>query len=154
MNKEKIQEVSEMLNIESSEVIESKIKRFFRKMTFPFIQVGFYLFSSLSGLVFGYWENEKPSIYPWGFIPRVFFLGPLLILGTNTGNAVLSIKTNNRYGLNKERKIGVVLLNIVFSFISFFIFYGLIENISDKLNSPCFSVEYYYGVYSKNNSEV
>ena len=63
MNKEKLEKVSKILDIEASEVIYSKKKRFYRRIIFSLVQVGFFLTSSLLSLPFGHWDS-KNSTYP------------------------------------------------------------------------------------------
>ena len=149
MNNEKLDEVAKLLDVESSEVVDSKIKRIMKEITFPIVQMAVFGLSSILGLTFGNWENKNPSIYPYGLIPRVYTLGAFLIVGINTGNIIYSSINRKKVGINPIRIFIIVMLNFALSFISFFLLYNFIEEIAQSINNPCYTVSYMYGVYDK-----
>ena len=146
MNGNKIDEVAKLLDAESSEVVDSKIKRIMKEMTFPFVQMAVFGLSSLLGTTFGYWENNNPTGYPYTGIPRVFTLGMLSIIGVNSGNLVFVSKTNKRFGIDKIQAAILIMINLLLSLVSFFLLYNFIKN--DNMGA-CMSTVVRYGVYSE-----
>ena len=126
MDKGKINEVSNLLDIESSNVVDSKVIRVLKRMIFPLIQTGFFITSSLLGLAFGYWEKAVSSEYPYGVfgeITRAYFWGPIALTSIGAGNLTLTIITRKKLGIERLLGVIVVLLNLGLSFLSFFLIY-------------------------------
>lgn len=146
MNGNKIDEVAKLLDAESSEVVDSKLKRIMKEITFPFVQMAVFGLSSLLGTTFGYWENSNPTGYPYTGIPRVFTLGTLSIIGVNSGNLVFVSKTNKRFEIDKIQAAIIFMVNLLLSFISFFLLYNFIKN--DNMG-VCMTSVVKYGVYSE-----
>ena len=154
MNKEKMEEVSNMLALESSDVIDSKVKRIFKGMIFPLIQVGFYLTSSLLGIVFGHWENNSQSTYPYGpfgGLARAYIWGPVALVGISSGNLALSVTTRKRIGLHTLVAVATVLVNLALSLTSFFLLYKYIET---EPQSTFMGIVPLYNVHSREKPEV
>ncbi len=142
MNKEKINEVGELLDVDYSEIKESKVKQIRKKLIFPIVQLSNFIFTSISGALFGFWENKANSSYPYSsLIPRIYGLGILTILGLNTGNAIISKKIYKNAGLKKTYTILIVFLNLIVSAASFVLLYIAIENV------PTFTVSVDYDTY-------
>jgi len=144
MNKEILEEVGKLLDVDSSEIKESKIKQIWRKLTFPLVQISSFILSLISGVLFGYWENQIPSTYPYGgFVPRVHSIGILTILGLNTGNIIFSTINHKKSGLRTLHTILIVFLNVAISIAGFFLLYHAIESV------PPFTDTVDYDTYRK-----
>lgn len=130
MNKEKINEVGELLEVDHSEIKKSKVTQIWRNITFPIIQASNFILSSILGLLFGFWENKIPSGYPYsGPFKRIYTFGIPIILSLNSGNVIFSFKKFEKSRLKKSHAILIVILNIVISIASFFLLYIVIENV-------------------------
>ncbi len=126
MNEEKLEEVSGLLEMQSSSIVGSKTKRTLRRMVFPLIQAGFFISSSLLGLAFGYWEKVSSTEYPYGIfggISRANFWGSITLVGLGGGNLTLTITTKNKLGIDKLLGVIIPLINLGISFLSFFLIY-------------------------------
>ncbi len=146
MNKEKINEVGELLEVDTSDIKETKFKTIMKKLTYPLVQITFFLITSISGVLFGYWENRVPSGYPYASFTRIYRAGIPTILIIHSGNAVFSTKTHRKFGLSKFHAILIIILNIVISIASFVLLYIAIENV------PHFSGIVAYDTYRKPKS--
>ena len=151
MDEDKLNEVSNLLDIESSGVVDSKIKRIFNRMIFPLIQTGFFLISSLLGLAFGYWEKASSSEYPYGVfggLARAYFWGPIALIGVGAGNLTLTITTRKKLGIDKLFGVIVALLNLGISFLSFFLIY---HSILGDLQGSSMATVPRYNVHEREN---
>ena len=149
MDKEKLEAVSGILNVDASNVVNFKSKEVLKKIIYPVVQTCIYLLSSLLGLVFGHWENNQSSTYPYGpFMgtTRAYIWGPITLVGISSGNLILTLKTRKRFGLDKISAFGAVLTNLALSLVSFFLLYKLIENNSQAGNISAVTL---YGVHKR-----
>lgn len=130
MNKEKINKVGELLEVDYSEINETKRKWVRKKLIFPIVQISNFILSSISGTLFGFWENQKPSGYPYsGGLHRVFTLGILTFLGLNTGNIIISKKSYKHAGSKAIYSILIVFMNLIVSAAGFVLLYIAVENV-------------------------
>lgn len=142
MNKEKIDEVGELLEVDRSDIKISKINQIWKKITFPIIQASNFILLSILGLLFGLWENHIPSGYPYsGPFKRIYTLGIPITLGLNSGNVFLSMKKLKESRLKKLHGVLIVIFNIIISVASFFLLYLIIEDV------PRFSGVVEYGTF-------
>ncbi len=145
MRREKLDETAKLVGLESSQIIEPKMKKFLKRLIFPFIQIGILGINSILGFAFGKWENQDPSIYPWGVIPRAYYLAPIVLLGIGAGNTIISIRNQRRIALEKLQILIISLLTTVFSIISFYLIYFHIETVTESM----IGVVPKYGVYNQ-----
>ena len=143
MNEEKINEVGELLNINSSDIKESKKGKFFKRFTYPITQIAFFIVSSITGLLFGYWENRVHTGYPFTSYTRVYTTGVPIFLLIHSGNAVFSSLTYRKYKLSKFHTFFIIISNLIFSFLCFILFYKLIYK------DPFLGYAVRYGSYKK-----
>ena len=147
MNKKKINEVGELLDVNHSEIKKPKTKQIRKIITFPIIQASNFILSSILGLLFGFWENKVPSGYPYNApLKRIYTFGIPVILSLNIGDVILSSKNYKKSGLKKFHAILIIILNIVISIASFVLLYIAIENV------PHFSGTVAYDTYRKPKS--
>ncbi|MCG3217316.1 MAG: hypothetical protein KAS63_11345, partial [Candidatus Heimdallarchaeota archaeon] len=98
MNKEKINEVGELLEINTSDIKESKTRMFIKRFTYPLVQIAFFIISSISGILLGFWEKQTQPGYPYTSSNRFYTLGIPTILFIHSGNAIFSTKTRKKFG--------------------------------------------------------
>lgn len=127
MDKERINEVGELLEINPSDLKESKFKVFVRRFTYPLVQIVFFLSSVISGILLGYWEGQIQIGYPFNQITRIYRAGIPTLLIIHSGNAFFSIKTRKKYGVSNPLTIVTVFINLILSTISFLYIYKFME---------------------------
>lgn len=143
MKKEKITEVGELLEIDNSDMKVSKTKMLIKRFTYPLVQISFFIVSSISGILLGYWEKQIQGGYPYTASPRVYRAGLPTILLIHSGNAVFSIKTRKKFGLLNFQIIISVLMNLILSFLSYYFLYQYIAK------QEIFCMAILYGSYDR-----
>ena len=125
MDNEKIDEIGEKLNVNSSEIEPSKSPNWFKKFSFWMINATNFVLSGLIGLNCGLTEPHFPgSGYPYAYI--FIFKTALRVIGINLVNGIITILPNRKYfNINRMMRIGLVIVNFIVSFvISLVIFYS------------------------------
>ena len=148
MKKEKINEVGELLEINASDIRESKTRTFIKRFTYPLAQIAFFIVSSISGILLGFWEKQIQNGYPYTSSPRVFRAGLPTILLIHSGNAVFSTKTRKKFGLLNFQIIITVFMNLILSFLSFYFLYQYISK------QEIFCISTLYGSYKKKINRI
>ncbi len=144
MDREKLDEVSKILEIDSSEVIYSRRQIFYRRLIFSIIQAGFYLLSSLLGVVFGRWESAH-STYPHSGVQITYTWGTLTLFGIGSANLALSFATGKRLMKDRILMTFIVLLNLTLSIVSFFLIF---KDVYTPLSAVIL-----YNVFEKDNCD-
>ena len=147
MNKEKLEEVGELLEVVSSDIKESKFKAFIKRFTFPLAQIAFFTISSISGVLLGFWEKQIHPGYPYSSFTRIYRASIPTLLIIHSGNTLLSLKTRKRFGFSNFQVIFTVIINLILSTISFFLLYQLLADQVLGLNIL-------YGSYRKKINKV
>ena len=146
MSKKKINEIGELLEINSSDIKESKTRTFIKRFTYPLVQITFFIISSISGILLGYWEKQIQIGYPFTSFTsftRIYRAGIPTILIIHSGNAVFSTKTRKKFGLSNFQTIFIVIINLILSFFSFYFLYQIFAK------NQYFGVVPAYGSYRK-----
>ncbi|NPD88872.1 MAG: hypothetical protein HGN29_09105 [Asgard group archaeon] len=146
MNDEKINEVGNLLEIDSSDIQESKQKKIWKKLIFPVVQISTIVLSAILGALMGYWENNRSSGYPASWLyPRIFFLGPIALFGFIVGNISISSKNYKKIGLRGVYAAIIIFMNILISVASLAFTYMAI-----RTTPPVILGSYVmYGTYKK-----
>lgn len=154
LNKEKLDETGKVLNVDSSDIQKSKSKQILKKLIFPLVQVSTIILSATSGALLGYLEKKEPSGYPyaWDF-PKIYFFGPMALLGFSTGNILISSKNYKKTGLRGTSASIIVFLSIVISVASLVFIYMAVQNPPPPLQGyvPPFNVSIDYDTFRKRN---
>ncbi len=148
LNKKKINEVGELLGVDTSDIKETKFRTVLKKITFPLVQIAFLIASSISGILLGYWEKQIQPGYPYASFTRIYRAGIPTILIIHGGNAVFSTKTHRKFGLSKFQIIPTIIINLILSSISFFMLYRLFKS------EPALSGGVRYGSFRKRKTEI
>ena len=152
MNEEKLNEVGELVEVDSKDITKSKVKKKVTLIIFYFIQLGFLAISSFVGFLFGLSNNASNS-YPYvGFNPSYIF-GPIIVAIIHGGNLGMyyRMSKNNRLimkeGTNDKplpfHIYPVVFLNILLSVFCFFSIYNAM------ISGYVFTSTTDYGVYTR-----
>ena len=146
MTNEKIKEIGKLLEVDPSDIQESKPKKIWKKLIFPLVQVSTIILSAILGALMGYWENNRPSGYPSSWLyPRIFFLGPIVLIGFIAGNISISSKNYKKIGLRGVYAAIVIFMNILISVASLAFTYMAI-----RTTPPVILGSYVmYGTYKK-----
>jgi len=148
MNNEKIVLVGDLVDVNPSDVKQKK-KRIIGRLVFYFVQLFVFLFSSLLGYLFVLWEHEYRTGYPNFFIPRFVYLGPIFLFNVHGGNAAFSYSLKKKHKFSNIEVIPTLIINIIVSFISFFMIYLLFYQ-----PRVYYGVAPLYGVYQKNTKKI
>ena len=148
MNKERINEVGDLLEIDTSDIKESKFKVFIKRFTFPLVQIAFFIVSTLSGTLLGYWEKQIQLGYPFTPITRIYRAGIPTLLIIHSGNTLFSIKTRKKFGFSNFQTISMIIINLILSAISFFVLYKVVTT------NPALGGTVRYGSYNRKYSEI
>ena len=154
MNKERLDETGQLLNVDSSDIKESKSKQIWKKLIFPLVQVSTIILSAISGALLGYWGKKEPSGYPYAWVfPKIYFFGPIALLGFSTVNILISSKNYKKIGLRGVYAIIIVFLSIVISVASLVFTYMAVQNPPPPLSGyvPPFGVSIDYDTFRKRN---
>ena len=124
MDETKLEGVGDLVEVDTTDIKQKKRKKFHGILIHYFIQIFVFLFSSLMGYLFVLWEHSDRSGYPYGFLPRYMTLGSFSLLTLHGGNVTQSYFHKKRYKLNYIEVFPAVFVNLIISFISFFMIYG------------------------------
>ncbi len=75
------------------------------------------------GYLFVLWEHSDRSGYPYGFLPRHIYLGPIGLFTLHGVNEVHSYFHKKRYNLRFVEVYPVIIVNLIISFVSFFLIF-------------------------------
>ena len=146
MDKEKIDEIGEKLNVNSSEIEPRKSQNWFKKHSFWMIQVSNFFLSSLMGLIFSLTLLNVPYTgYPYSdsYSEQNAFRTKWGVLSINIMNGIITIPPKRFSNLNRIVRIIIVLLNFIVSFaLSRVIFQHII-----MLRPPKYNFVVAYSVY-------
>lgn len=148
MNTEDTKRVGGLVDVDLEDLKQKKQKRIIGRFVFYLVQVFFFLFSSLLGYLFVLWEHSDRTGYPFTFFPRYFTLGSLSLINLHGGNITYSFFRRKKDNLRYIEVIPVTLVNLIISFVSFFMIY---RSFYQPAIYP-FSIQPLYGVYRKEMS--
>ena len=156
MNKEKLNEVGALTEIESKDITQKKIRKKLTLAYYYIIQFAFFIFSSLGGLVLGLY-GKSIAIYPYIAFSERYIYGSIIIAVTHGSNIGLSYHLSRKERLIMKKSDPKVLslsyvypaivLNIVLSTISLFSIYNIL------LHDNILSMNTLYGVFYKGKSK-
>lgn len=149
INEDKLEEVGDIVEVDPKVLKQQKRRKLHGILIHYFIQIFVFLFSSLMGYLFVLWEHSDRSGYPYGVFPRYMTLGTFSLFTLHGGNVTQSYFHKKRYKLHYIEVFPAVFVNLIISFISFFMIY------SAFYQEPFygFGVVPAYGVYEKGNSK-
>ena len=117
MNNEKIDEICEKLNINSSEIDPRKSQNWFRKHSFGMIHATNFVLSSLMGLIFGLNLINDPYVnagsYPYIHLNQ--HKTSFGVLSINIVNGIITIPQKKYFDLGRVMRIVIVILNFIVS---------------------------------------
>lgn len=156
MNEEKLNEVGELVEVDSNDITQNKFKKKITLVYYYFIQLGFLALSSLIGYIFGLYKTVNNS-YPYSGFDQSYVFGPLLVAILHGGNLGMYYKLNKnnrlimKEGTNEKplpfHIYPVVFLNILLSIFAFLFVYNTI------ISGYVFTATTDYGVYTKKKVE-
>lgn len=149
INEDQLEEVGDLVDVDPYDIKQKKKKKLHGILIHYCIQIFVFLFSSLMGYLFVLWEHSDRSGYPYGFIPRYMTLGSVSLLTLHGGNAAQSYFHKKRYELNFIEVFPAVIVNLIISFISFFMIY--VAFYQEPFYG--FGVVPAYGVFEKDKSK-
>jgi len=157
MNKEKLNEVGALTEIESKDITQKKIKKKLTLAYYYIIQFAFFIFSSLVGLAFGLYSRSIAT-YPFSGFPQRYIYGPIILALTHGGNLGLSYQLSRKKRLilkkSEPKELSpfyiypAIVLNIILSTISLFAIHNLV------LDGSIFTMNTFYGVYNHKNLNI
>jgi hypothetical protein len=156
LNEEKLNEVGELVEVDSQDITKNKIRKKITLVYYYFIQLGFLAISSLVGYLFGLHRNAYNS-YPYSGSDQYYLFGSLFIALVHGGNLGLT------YGLKRKdmliTKVGskakplpfhiypAIFLNILLSVFCFVSIYNIM------ISGYVFTTTTDYGVFTRRNSK-
>ncbi|MHA1201142.1 MAG: hypothetical protein ACTSQ4_01300 [Candidatus Heimdallarchaeaceae archaeon] len=149
MNENGLEEVGDLVDVDPNDIKHKKRKKLHGILIHYFIQIFVLLFSSLMGYLFVLWEHSDRSGYPYGTIPRYMSLGSISLLTLHGGNVAQSYFHKKRYKLPNIEVFPAVFVNLIISFVSFFMIYGAFYQAPPP---PPLGVVVAYGVFEKDKS--
>ena len=155
INKDELEKVGDLVDVDSNNLTNNGFRKNITLVYYYLIQFGFFIFSSLVGLVFGLTANSM-SFYPYSAFPQRYLYGSLILALTHGGNLGLSYQLSRKKRLilkKSEPKVlspiyiyPVIFLNIILSAISLFSIHNLVTD-----GSPL-TMNTLYGVFSEGKS--
>ena len=155
INKDDLEKVGDLVDVDSNNLTNNGFRKNITLVYYYLIQFGFFIFSSLVGLVFGLTANSM-SFYPYSAFPQRYLYGSLILALTHGGNLGLSYQLSRKERLilkKSEPKVlssiyiyPTIVLNIILSAISLFSIHNLVTD-----GSPL-TMNTFYGVFSKGKS--
>ncbi|MBY9001813.1 MAG: hypothetical protein KGD64_12920 [Candidatus Heimdallarchaeota archaeon] len=145
INKDKLEEVGDLVEVDPEVIEQQKRKKLRGYLIHYYVQVFLLLLSSLLGYLFVLWEHSDTS-YPHSFTPRHVYLGPISLLILHGSNTVHSYFNKKKYHLRFVSVYPPVLVNLILSFVSFFLIYNVFYR--EPVYSP-FGVTVEYGVFNE-----
>ena len=139
MDNEKIDEIGEKLDVNSSEIKPRKSQNWFKKHSFWMIHATNFVLSFLLGLIFGLIflnSYRNASAYPY----KKDEVKPLVnealwgIISINIVNGIITIPQKKNSNLNRMVRIGIFILNFIvsFSISQIFLFYYVSKFLSPR----------------------
>ena len=124
MNKEKIDEIGQKLNVNSSDIKPMKSQNSFKKHSFWIANAITFILSTIFGIISGVIDkNFYLSNYPY-ISPDYFSLFSLLgVSSINIANGVYTIPKRKYFNLNQIMRIGIYVINLIISFAVYRIIY-------------------------------
>ena len=157
INEEKLEKVGDLIDVDSSNITRNGLKKKITLVFYYLIQFGFFIFSSLVGLIFGLIGNSI-SYYPYSAFPQRYLYGSYILVLTHGGNLGLSYQLSRKKRLilkKSEPKVlspvyiyPAIVLNIILSTISLFSIHNLVTH-----GSPM-TINTFYGVYYHKNLNI
>ena len=124
INENQLEEVGGLVDVDLKDIKPKKGKKIHGYLIHYFVQVFVLLLSSLMGYLFVLWEHSDRSGYPYGFLPRHIYLGPISLLTLHGGNAAHSYFHKKRYNPRSVEVYPVIIVNLIISFVSFFLIFN------------------------------
>lgn len=152
MENEKLNQIADKLGVDSKIVKKSNRRVFFRKLFYPFIQLGVLLLSFVTNyvpytLLFGGWKPTYP-FYSWDFI---FVLLNPFHWGLHAGNLAFSLIKRKTFGLKKWQVFVISFSNFFLSMLGFFLIHKVTSiSVSESLAGTGIGVA--YNVYKKDTN--
>lgn len=154
MNQNKLEDVGDLVDVDSSNLSKNGFRKKITLVHYYLIQFGFFIFSSLVGLAFGFY-SWSIAAYPYrdysGFTQRYLY-GSIILVLTHGSNSVLAFRFSRKKRLILNKTVPKVLspwyifppifLNFVLSALSLFVIHNLVLN-------PRITVVIAYGVYNR-----
>ncbi len=149
INENQLEEVGGLVDVDPNDIKPKKRKKIHGYLIHYFVQVFVLLLSSLMGYLFVLWEHSDRSGYPYGFLPRHIYLGPISLLTLHGANAAHSYFHKKRYNLRFVEVYPVIIVNLIISFVSFFMIFNALYQ------EPFYGLGVIpaYGVFTKRNSK-
>ena len=149
INENQLEEVGGLVDVNPNDIKPKKRKKLHGYLIHYFVQVFVFLLSSLMGYLFVLWEHSDRSGYPYGFLPRHIYLGPISLLTLHGANAAHSYFHKKRYNLRFVEVYPVIIVNLIISFVSFFMIFNALYQ------EPFYGLGVIpaYGVFTKRNSK-
>ena len=150
INENQLEEVGGLVDVNPNDIKKKKGKKLHGYLIHYLVQVFVLLLSSLMGYLFVLWEHSDRSGYPYtSFNPflRHTHLGPISLLTLHGGNAAHSYFQKKRYNLSFVEVYPVILVNLIVSFISFFMIFNALYQ------EPIFYGIPLYGVFNRGKSK-
>ena len=139
MDNNKIDEIGEKLNVNSSEIEKKKSLKWFKRYSFWIVNAINFILSILLGIILGVIDkNIYLSNYPYTNANKFSTYSFLGVTSINIANGVYTIPKRKYFNLNQIKRIGIYIINLVISFAVYRIFY-------QSFNS--YGVAIKYGVY-------
>ena len=116
MDNEKIDEIGEKLNVNSSEIEPGKSQNLFKKLSFWIANAINFILSIIFGIISGVIDkNIYFSNYPY-ISPDYFSPFSLLSISSiNIANGVYTIPKRKYFNLNQIKRIGIYVINLIIS---------------------------------------
>lgn len=150
INQDHLEEVGDLVDIHPNDIKQKKRKKLHGYLIHYFIQVFVLLLSSLMGYLFVLWEHSDRSGYPYTSIGsnlRHTYLGPISLITLHGGNVVHSYFHKKRYNHRFIEVYPVILVNLIISFISFFMIFNALYQ------EPIFYGIPLYGVFNRGKTK-
>jgi len=150
INEDHLEEVGDLVDVDPTVIKQQKRKKLHGYLIHYIVQVFVLLLSSLMGYLFVLWEYSDRSTYPYGIISRHTILGSIGLFTLHGGNTVHSYFHKKRYKRRFVEIYPAVLVNLIISFISFF----MIFNVLYQDPFIPLGITTAYGVFNSENSNT
>ena len=152
INEDKLEKVGDLVDVDPTDIKQKKRKKLHGYLIHYLVQVFVLLLSSLMGYLFVLWEHSDRSGYPYTSLSpflRHTYLGSISLLTLHGGNAAHSYFQKKRYNLSFVEVYPAILVNLIISFISFFMIFNALYQ------EPFYGLGVLpaYGVFTKKNSK-
>jgi len=146
INENHLEKVGDLVDVDTNDLKQKKKKKVIGRLVFYFVQIFVFLFSSLLGYFFVLWEHADRTDYPHGVFPRATYGGFFTLYSLHGVNFTSSYLFRKKSKLRYIEMIPVQIVNIIISFISFYLIYGMFFQPEVFVGTPL------YGVYRKEMS--